>query len=110
MICNTVQKSFTANSLVIDISGWDYVVIQAVNPSGTISLTATLNGGASNNTTTAADFTTVQATKLSDGTAVTAIAAAGLYRIPVVGHYLKLSGASAAADAIYVMYAKISKQ
>lgn len=107
MICNTLTKEFTSNALVLDVSGWDYVVVQFVNPSGTISITATNNGGTKLDASTATDFVPVQATKLADGTAVTSVAAAGLYRVNVVGHYLKFGGASAAADAIYVMYAKI---
>ena len=95
------------------MSNYDYAVIQMVNPSGTIALTATNNSGAVQGVSdgsidTAANYVTVQATKLADGTAATSLAAAGLYRVGVVGRYVKLGGASAAADKVLVMLAKIS--
>ncbi len=102
-----------ANGYVQDLSNWDYCVFQFVNPSGTISITATNDGGAIQGETlgsaaTATNFQTIQAAKLADGTAVTSVAAAGLYRVGVVGRYLKLGGASAAADKVFLMMAKIS--
>lgn len=101
------------NEIVQDLSNYDYCVFQFVNPSGTISITATNDSGAiqgttDGNSTTATNFQTIQATKLADGTAVTSVAAAGLYRVNVVGKYLKLGGASAAADKLILMLAKIS--
>lgn len=102
-----------SNAVVIELSNYDYAVIQAVNPSGTINLTATNDSGAVQGTTdgnfkTATNFQTVQATKLADGTDVTAIAEAGLFRVGVVGRFLKIGGASAAADKLIVMLTKIS--
>ena len=35
-----------SNAVVIELSNYDYAVIQAVNPSGTINLTATNDSGA----------------------------------------------------------------
>ena len=109
-----VTASFNADAQYIqDLSNWDYCVVQFVNPSGTINITATNNGGAIqgetlDTATTATNFQTIQATKLADGTAVTAVAAAGLYRVGVVGRYIKFGGIGAAADGVYLMLAKIS--
>jgi len=115
-LCNTVDitTEFNAdNGYVADMSGWDNIVAQFVSPSGTISITATNDGGAVEGTTDgnsslAANFQTVQATKLSDGTAVTTVAAAGLFRVGVVGRFLKFGGASAAATKVILMYHKVS--
>jgi hypothetical protein len=101
------------NATVIDVSGWDYAIVQFVAPSGTISITASndsgdIEGSIDGNPVTATNFTTVQATKLADGTAVTSVAAAGLYRVGVVGRFLKFGGASAAATKVIIQLAKIS--
>lgn len=107
-----VTAKFNAgNGIVIDASNWDSLVFQFINPSGTISITATNDGGAVQGTTDgnsslAANFQTVQATKLSDGTAVTTVAAAGLFRVGVVGRFVKFGGASAAATSVIVEYFK----
>ena len=109
-----VTDSFnTNNAVTLDVDGWDSVVAQFVGPSGTINITASNDGGevtgsVNNSATTAANFQTVQATKLADGTAVTAVAAAGLYRVGVVGRYLKFGGASAAATKVLIQLSKIS--
>ena len=100
------------NGVVIDTSEWDYVIVQFVNPSGTINIQTTNDGGAvigtSNGSAAAStNYTAVQATLLTAGTTVTAVAAAGLYKVGVVGQYLKFAGASAAADKVLVRLAKI---
>lgn len=101
------------NEAIVEVGNWDYAVIQAVSPTGTLNITATLDSGAVQGTTDgnwvdSTNYVTVQATKLADGTAVTAIAAAGLFRVAVVGRYLKIGGASAAATKLLVMLTKIS--
>jgi hypothetical protein len=101
------------NFAIVELSNWDYCVIQVVNPSGTINLTATNDSGAvqgqtDGNYKLSTNYTTIQATKLSDGTDVTALATAGQYRVDVVGRYLKIGGASAAATKLLIMLAKIS--
>jgi hypothetical protein len=106
-------KLQTDNSVVIELSNWDYAVLQFVNPSGTISITATNDSGAVQSVTDgnyelATNFQSVQATKLADGTAVTSVTAAGMYKVTVVGRYLKIGGASATASKLLIMLAKIS--
>lgn len=100
------------NGITIDTSEWDYVIAQFVNPSGTISITTTNDGGAvfgvsQGGPATATNFTAVQATLLTAGTTVTAVAAAGLYKVVVVGQYLRFGGAGATADKVLVRLAKI---
>jgi hypothetical protein len=113
MLAQYIQPVFVSNAFVIDVSNYDYVVAQFVAPTGTISITSTndsgdVQGTTDGNYTTAANFTAVYATKLSTNTAVTAVDAAGLYKINVAGRYLKFGGTSAAASKIIIMLAKIS--
>jgi len=109
-----VTAKFNANNTFVqDVSNYDYAVVQFVAPSGTISFTATndsgdVQGTTDGNATLATNFTTVQATKLLDGSAVTAASTAGLYRFGVVGRYIKFGGASAAATKVIIQLAKIS--
>lgn len=115
-LCQTIDVTNefnSTNAAIIDMSNWDNAVWQFVNPSGTISTVATNDGGAiqgstDGNSKSALNFQTIQVTKLSDGTAVTAVAAAGLFRNGVVGRYVKFGGASAAADKVIVMLHKVS--
>lgn len=94
--------------VVIDVSGWDYATIQAVTPSGTISLKASNDGGANSDVSTAANFTGVLATKLVDNTSVSTIAAAGLYRLVISAKYLSIGGESADADSLLIHLQKVS--
>lgn len=101
------------NGIVIDMSGWDYIVAQFVAPTGTISISGTNDSGAvegaiDGNARTATNFTSIQATKLSDGTSVTSVAAAGLFKLNVTGRYVKFGGAAAAATKALIQFAKIS--
>jgi len=99
------------NGHVSDMSGWDYAIITLVSPSGTISLTATNDGGGitgvtDGNSLSALNFTAVQGIKLSDGSAVT-VAAAGQTKVINSGRYLKVGGASAAATKAIIEYFKV---
>lgn len=108
-----VTDAFNAdNGYVQDVSGWDYAVWQFVNPSGTIDIKATNDGRAvegrtDGNSSLATNFQTVQATLLTDGTSVTSVSAAGLYKTTVVGRYVKFGGSGATADAVIIQLAKI---
>jgi hypothetical protein len=90
---------FNADSLSqIDISGWDWVVVQIIGiPSSAISFKHSNDAGAvqgvtDGNETTAINFVTLQMTDLSSGTGVTTAAGAGLFRAGVAGRFLQLSG------------------
>jgi hypothetical protein len=108
-----LTADLVANAQVtIDTSGWDNVIVQAVSPTGTINITASndgneIQGSTISNATAALNFTGVQATKLLDGTAVTAIATAGMYRLGVVGRYVRFGGAAASATKFLVELYKI---
>jgi hypothetical protein len=110
----TITSEFNSgNGYTIDASGWDTTVWHFVNPSGTISITASNDGGEINgvtqgNSLSALNFVAVQGTKLGDGTAVTAVAAAGLFRVGVVGRYVRMGGSGATADKVIIEFSKIS--
>ena len=110
-----VTDLFNANNgYVVDMSNWDSLVIQFTgSTSGTINITATndagdITGSVQGNSLTATNYATIQATKLSDGTSVTAISAAGLYKVGIVGQFVKFGGASAATTGkVFIYLSKI---
>jgi len=109
MISNLSTLTFTDNKIVLDVSNWRTLSIQILGGSGTRSIlgtnddgsiTGSVNGDANN----AANFTAIQATKLSDGSTATAITDGAIYRIdPVSFKYLQIGdGSSAAATKVLV--------
>lgn len=108
---DVTEKFNAGNGFTFDMSNYDYAVLQFVLPTGTINIQATIDGGASTapqDAQTATNFQSVQATNLASGASVTSVAAAGLYRVGVVGRYVRFGGASAAATKVLLMLAKIS--
>ena len=109
-----VTTRFNAdNGFVADLSGWDTLVAQFVGPTGTINITASNDGGdvqgvTDGNSLSATNFQTTNGVKMSDGTTVTAVAAAGSFRVGNVGRFVKFGGASAAATKVIFEYNKIS--
>lgn len=100
------------NEITVDMSGWDSMIVHLVGASGTISITASNDGGAiegvtDGNSLSAINFATVQGVKLSDNSAVS-VAVTGLTRVAGVGRYVKLGGASAAATKLIIQLNKIS--
>lgn len=101
-----------ASAAVMDIQGWDWVVVQFVAPSGAVNFTHTNDGGevtgsADGNARSAANFVAVQGTDLSTGTAATTTSTGSLYKFPVIGRFLKLAGSSVTATKILVHLSKI---
>ena len=100
-------------SVTIDTSGYDDIVVTFAVPGGTITVQATNDGGdvtgvlPMGSAATATNFTVVQAIKLLDGTAVTAIATAGQYRLAHVGRYVRFAGVGATATKCIVQFNRI---
>jgi|SRR6185437_11438563 len=109
-----ITAQFKADTLyTLDLSNWDYAVIQLVMSAGTITFNATNDGGGvtgvtDGNSRSVGNLIAVQVTNLNTGTAVTSATASGLYRAGVVGRYLQLTGAAATASKILVYLSKIS--
>jgi hypothetical protein len=95
-------------SVTIDIGAFEHLTIQVVNPTGTINVTGSNDGGAitgstEGNPTTATNFTAIQVIPLATGTATTSITTAGLYRMtPIAFKYLRISGAGSTATKLIV--------
>lgn len=95
------------NGVKLDLSEWETATFCFVNPSGTISITGTNEGGAvegvtDGNATSSTNYTTIQATNLATGSAVTSVAAAGNYRVAMATKYVQFGGSGAAADKVLV--------
>lgn len=109
MLSKVQEYTFTDNKLVLDIELSRTISIQIIGGGGTRSLQGTNDAGAVTGSTDgsaldATNFSTIQATKLSDGTAVTSITDAGIYRIdPVAFRFLQIGdGSTATATKIFI--------
>lgn len=102
---------FNADALsTVDLSSWDWAVLQLVTPSAAIAFTASNDDGSitgveQGNSTLAINFTAVQGTNLATGTAETTSATAtGMWRFPIIGRFLRLSGAGGTTAAKILLY------
>lgn len=88
----------TDKNLRFDVEMWQSVTIQVVGTvTGTILIDGSNDPGAvdsvsAGNAISSANFTSVQATNLATGSAVTSITAAGNYKITVGTRFIRLSG------------------
>lgn len=85
-----------------DVSGWDKMTVQVVAPMlGTAYIYGTLDSGANNentqgNAALAINYTTIQATNLATGNAVTSITGAGLYTVNAANQqFVRIQGSPA---------------
>ncbi len=103
-----------ASGYNIDISNWDYVVVQLLLSAGTVTFSASndsgaVTGGTDGSPASAQNFVVVQGTNLTSGSAVTTTTGTNsLVRFGVVGRYLQLSGATAVATKAFLYFTKIS--
>ena len=110
-----VTIDFNTDSLCnIEVSGWDYAIVQVESLTGTVNFNATLDGGAVTGTTNnspalATAFQPVQGTNLATGTAAVSVGVGSfLYKFGVIGNYLQLAGTAVTASKVLVFLAKIS--
>lgn len=113
MTSHLATLTFTNSKIVLDISEWETVSVQLVGGGGARSILGTNDDGAVHGSTSgsaldAANFTAVQAVKLSDGTSATSITDGAIYRITPVGFkYLQIGdGSTATATKILVFKTK----
>lgn len=108
-----VTSRFNPTGIVnLDIGEWDFVVVQLVSPTGTVTFNGSNDGGGiqgetAGNATSAINFTAVQAINLNTGTAATTAAASGMFKLTVIGKYLQLSSPGQTATKIIVYTSKI---
>ena len=98
-------------SYVIDVSNYDYCLIQPIGVSVTIS--STIDGGAvqgvtDGNSNLATNFVATKALNVNDNATLTStLSSTNTYRLGVVGRYVKITS-GATINKCLVMLAKIS--
>jgi hypothetical protein len=110
-----LTEDFNPHSVVkIDTGGFDYAVVQFVNPDGSISFFHTNDSGdvqsvSDGSAVSSTNYIALQGVDLSSGTAVTSLAAAGLVRFQSYGRYLSLDGSASGVqvDKLLVRLYKI---
>lgn len=102
-------NAVTNPAVKIDVSGWDFVVAQLVLPTGTVTFSATNDGGAiegttDGNATSSLNYIDVQGTNLNSGVATTTLGASGLIRFAVVGKFMRFSASGTVTVAKLLVY------
>lgn len=88
-------------SITLDMSGWEETTVQLVGPVASAVFVYgsndanALQGVRDGNASLAINFTAIQATPLSTGTAGSSMAAAGEYKINIDARFLRLQGGGA---------------
>jgi hypothetical protein len=101
-----ISIDFNADGIAtIDLSSWDWAVVQLVSPSGTVNFLASNDDGAQTgiqqgNSSLATNFTAVQGVNLATGVGATSANASSLFRFPIVGRFLQLSGGQPASKIL----------
>lgn len=90
-------------SVVLDVEGYDYAIVQLKTPSATVDFSSTNNGGSPDNSANATDFVSFMGTNLTTQTGVVTLATSGLVRFERGGKYLKLSAAAATTVALLIV-------
>lgn len=93
----------------IDVSGWDWIVVQLVLPTGTVTFSATNDAGAVEGTTdgnavSSLNYIAVQGTNLNSGVAASTLGASGLMRFAVVGKFMQFSATGAVTTGKLLVY------
>lgn len=104
MLSNTIDATtvFNANGIYnIDLSGWDFMVVNIITPAAAVSFNATNDANAKTgvsdgNAYTAINWQPVLLTNIATGTGVTSTAATGNFKLNVGAKFLQLSGTTAA--------------
>lgn len=104
----------TAGALILDVSGWDYVIVHLINMAATVNFFGSNDGGAvqaetEGNPVSATNFVAIQGTNLGTGTAGTSGATNTIYKFSSVARYLQLVGTASASCKVLVYFAKISQ-
>lgn len=113
MIASVVDYTteFNANNgIKVDVANWQNVVIHVSGTiSGTVNVTGTNDGGAitgatSNSPTSSLNYTAIQIINMATAAAVTAISAAGNYKVIYPTQYIQIGGASAATTGKVILF------
>jgi len=111
----TGSESGTPGLVKLDTVGFDYAVVQFVNPSGSIAFKHTndsgdIQGVSDGSAVSSANAVVLEGVNLADGTGITSVAADSLVRFQSFGRYLWLDGSGeelTTVDKILVRLYKI---
>jgi hypothetical protein len=111
----TGSESGTPGLVKLDTGGFDYAVVQFVNPSGSIAFKHTndsgdIQGVSDGSAVSSANAVVLEGVNLADGTGITSVAADSLVRFQSFGRYLWLDGSGeelTTVDKILVRLYKI---
>jgi hypothetical protein len=93
----TGSESGTPGLVKLDTGGFDYAVVQFVNPSGSIAFKHTndsgdIQGVSDGSAVSSTNGVALEGVNLADGTGITSVAADSLIRFQSFGRYLWLDG------------------
>lgn len=110
-----VTADYSVGSLAtLDIGGYDYAIVQLVNPSGTVTFKTSNDanektGASDGSAVSATNFTVVQGTNLATSAAASTLAATGLMRFGYIGKFLQIDGGgTVTCDKVLVRLFKIN--
>lgn len=108
---NDITDNLNTNHVVnLDVSQWQSVTIGLSGSiTGTINLLGSNDGGSvqsvtDGNAVSSLNYTAIQATNLATGAAVTAIAAAGNFKITVGTRFIQIGGSNAATTGKVIVF------
>jgi len=103
-----ITSDFNADGIAtLDVGQWDNVVAQFVTPVGAISFLGSNDGGAitgitDGNALLAKNFTAIQGTDESTGTAATSTSVTSNYKFSVTHKFVRFSGGTATQILIFL--------
>ena len=104
---------FNTNSFYnVDVSGWDYVVLQLVTPTGTVTFNTTNDGGvitgsADGNARSAKNWNLCLGTNVATGATASTVAASSMFRFSYIGKYFQITGTAITATLVIISLNKI---
>jgi hypothetical protein len=108
-----VTTQFNAQGYInIDTSGWDYVLVQLVSPTGSVNFKGTLDPGdvqgeSAGNPLSAQNWLALYGTNTATGSGATSSNASSIFKFNVLSRFLQLSGSSVTATKVMIFFAKI---
>lgn len=110
-----VTAAYSVNKIhTLDIGGYDYAIVQLVNPSGTVTFKTSndanaIEGASDGSAVSATNFTVVQGINLATSAAASTLAATGLMKFSYIGKFLQIDGGgTVTCDKVLVRLFKIN--
>jgi len=108
-----ITKAFNeSNTPTFEVGGWDFIQVQFVSPTGTVTFQGTDDAGAvqgetDGNATLATNFVTVGAYNIQTEVIATTANASSIFRFNYPTKFLRFSKTSVTATKVFLMYRKI---